>query len=205
MLHSGFSRVEETTYFGNVFNVSNPNGIRNPDGSFFQVGQPLQNIASQNQAGGLPLFGQYVDPLLEMPQQKQSNIGWSHELSSDTVISADYINSLGTDLNFRPRVNQRILGTTTRRIAALIAPATFYTNATTTRPATSFGSESTYNALIVGLRRRLSKGIDFTAGYTLSKGTMTLRHRRPDGGQADRPDRRRDPVLTMHLSTGEMP
>jgi outer membrane receptor protein involved in Fe transport len=165
--------------FGNVFNVSAPNGIRNPNGTFFTINDPLTNIQSQNQAtplgpGSFPLFGQFVDPLLEMPQQKQANIGWSHELSSDTVISADYINSLGVDLNFRPRVNQRILGTTTRRIAALIAPATFYTNATTTRPATSFGSESTYNALILGLRRRMSKGIDFTAGYTLSKGTSNI-------------------------------
>ena len=162
--------------FGAVFDVNSPNGIRNPDGSFFQVGQPLTNIASQNQAstGALPLFGQYVDPLLEMPQQLQTNAGWSHELSSDTVISADYVNSRGRDLNFRPRVNQRIFGTTTRRIAALIAPATFNPNAAGTRPATSFGSESAYNALILGLRRRLSKGVDFTAGYTLSKGTSNI-------------------------------
>ncbi|HKB10653.1 MAG TPA: TonB-dependent receptor, partial [Vicinamibacterales bacterium] len=113
--------------FGPVFQVQSPNGIRNPDGSFFAVGQPLTNIASQNQAtplgpGTFPLFGQFVDPLLQMPYQMQSNAGWSHEISSDTVISADFINSLGRDLNFRPRVNQRILGTTTRRIAALIAP-----------------------------------------------------------------------------------
>jgi hypothetical protein len=162
--------------FGTVFNVNSPNGIRNPDGTFFQVGQPLTNIANQNQAstGSLPLFGQFVDPLLEMPQQYQTNAGWSHEISSNTVVSVDYVNSLGRDLNFRPRVNQRIFGTTTRRIAALIAPATFNPNATGTRPATSFGSESTYNALILGLRRRLSKGIDFTAGYTLSKGTSNI-------------------------------
>ncbi|HKB12411.1 MAG TPA: hypothetical protein VKD69_17235, partial [Vicinamibacterales bacterium] len=99
---------------------------------------------------------------------------WSHEISSDTVISADFINSLGRDLNFRPRVNQRILGTTTRRIAALIAPGTLNPNSNATRPATSFGSESTYNALIVAARRRLSKGIDFTASYTLSKGTSNI-------------------------------
>jgi hypothetical protein len=109
-----------------------------------------------------------------MPQQNQANAGWSHEVSSDTVISVDYINSRGRDLNFRPRVNQRILGTTTRRIAALIAPATFNPNANATRPATSFGSESNYNALILAARRRLSKGVDFTASYTLSKGTSNI-------------------------------
>src|SRR5262249_37940392 len=51
--------------FGPVFQVQSPNGIRNPDGSFFAVGQPLTNIASQNQAtplgpGTFPLFGQFV-------------------------------------------------------------------------------------------------------------------------------------------------
>ena len=75
--------------FGNVFNVNNQAGIRNPDGSFFTVGQPLSNIASQNQAvvvaGQFPLFGQWVDPLLQMPYQMQTNVGWSHELTSNTV------------------------------------------------------------------------------------------------------------------------
>ena len=33
---------------GVVFDVNNSAGIRNPDGSFFQVGQPISNIASQN-------------------------------------------------------------------------------------------------------------------------------------------------------------
>jgi hypothetical protein len=161
--------------FGNVFNVNNANGIRNPDGSFFAVGQSLDLIRSQNQsAGGFPLFGQFVDPLLQMPNQMQANIGWSHELGADTVLSADYINSLGRDLNYRPRVNQRILGTTTRRIAALLAPYVPTPNTNALRPATSFGSESTYNALILAARRRLSKGVDFSASYTLSKGTSNI-------------------------------
>ena len=53
--------------FGQVFSVSDPAGIRNPDGSFYQAGQPLANIASQNQVvatGEFPLFGQWVDPRL---------------------------------------------------------------------------------------------------------------------------------------------
>ena len=44
------------------------NGIRNPDGSFYKAGQPLSNIASQNQVvstGAFPLFGQWVDPRLQ--------------------------------------------------------------------------------------------------------------------------------------------
>ena len=36
--------------FGAVLSVDNQDGIRNPDGSFYRVGQPLSNIQSQNQA-----------------------------------------------------------------------------------------------------------------------------------------------------------
>src|SRR5436305_14933549 len=104
------------------------------------AGQQLANIASQNQVvntGSFPLFGQWVDPRLQAPYQMQSNAGWSHEISSDTVFSVDYVNSLGRDLNFRPRLNQRIPGSLSnpRRLAAAIAPATLNPNTNTTRPA----------------------------------------------------------------------
>ena len=103
----------------------------------------------------------------------QSNVGWSHELTSDTVFSVDYVNSLGRDLNFRPRVNQRIPGSLSnpRRLAALIPTLTPNTNGN--RPTVSRG-ESEYNALILSVRRRLSHGFDFSANYTLQKGVSTI-------------------------------
>jgi hypothetical protein len=160
--------------FGQVFNVTNEAGIRNPDGSFFRVGQPLTNIASQNQVvstGSFPLTGQWVDPRLQQPYQRQTNAGWSHQLTEDTVINADYVNSLGRDLNFRPRVNQRIPGTTTRRLQALVPTLSPNTNGN--RPTVSRG-KSEYNAMILSVRRRLSKGIDYSASYTLQKGRSNI-------------------------------
>src|SRR5262245_2761509 len=158
--------------FGNTFNVNNQQEIQNPDGSIVAVGQPVSNIASQNQVSGTAPFGQWVDPLLQMPKQYQTNAGWSHMLTSDTVLSADFVYSLGRDLNMRPRVNQRILGTTTRRIAALIGPA-FNPNTNANRPAVSVG-KSEYEALILGLHRRLSKGVEFVAGYTASRALSNI-------------------------------
>jgi len=162
--------------FGNVFNVNTASGIRNPDGSFFRVGQPLSNIASQNQAvvtaGSFPLFGQWIDPLLQMPYQIQTNAGWSHELTPDTVFNADFVYSLGRDLNTRPRLNQRIPGTTIRRISALL-PTALNPNSNANRPAASVG-KSEYDALILSVRRRLSKGVDFTASYTASRSLSNI-------------------------------
>jgi hypothetical protein len=162
--------------FGQTFNVQVTNGIRNPDGSFYRAGQPLSLIASQNQVvntGSFPLFGQWIDPRLQAPYQMQSNAGWSHELSSDMVFSLDYVNSLGRDLNFRPRVNQRIPGSLSnpRRLAAIIP--TINPNTNGNRPTVSRG-ESEYNALIFSVRKRLSHGADFSINYTLQKGISTI-------------------------------
>ena len=67
-----------------------------------------------------PLLGFWVDPRLQQPYQLQTNAGWSHQLTSDTVISVDYVNSLGRDLNYKPRLNQLIPGT---QDAARVGPA----------------------------------------------------------------------------------
>jgi hypothetical protein len=162
--------------FGQVFKVDVTTGIKNPDGSFYKAGQPLSNISSQNQitsTGAFPLTGQWIDPRLQQPYQMQSNAGWSHELNTDTVVAVDYVNSLGRDLNLRPRVNQIIPGNLSnqRRLAAVVSGISPNTNAN--RPTVSRG-KSEYNAMILSVRRRLSHGFDFSANYTLQKGVSTI-------------------------------
>ena len=119
--------------FGTVFTATNTSGLRNPDGSFYRVGQPLTNLAAQNEAGALPLFGQWVDPRLEQPETLQTAVGWSHELVANTVISADYVHIDGRKLNVRPRLNVLINGT--RRFADI----PFSPNSGATRAAISRG------------------------------------------------------------------
>jgi hypothetical protein len=154
--------------FGTVFSANNTSGLRNADGSFYRVGQPLTNLASQNEAGGLPLFGQWVDPLLEQPETRQTSIGWSHELMANTVVSADYVHIDGSKLNVRPRLNTRVAGGPRR-----FADIAFSPNASATRAAISRG-KSQYDGLVLGIRRRLSGGVDFTGSYTLSSGKSTI-------------------------------
>ncbi|MEO6239463.1 MAG: TonB-dependent receptor [Vicinamibacterales bacterium] len=154
--------------FGTVFTANNTSGLRNPDGSLYRVGQPLTNLASQNEAGGLPLFGQWVDPLLEQPETRQASVGWSHVLTSTTVLTADYVHIDGKNLNVRPRLNTRIDGGARR-----FADIAFSPNSASTRAAISRG-KSEYDGLILGVRRRLSQGVDFTGSYTLSGGRSTI-------------------------------
>ena len=163
------------TVFGQVLSVGPvTTGIRKADGTLFRVGDSLDTIRSQNQSVGTPPFGQYVDPLLEMPYQIQTNAGWSHEITSDMVFNADLVYSLGRDLNTRPRTNQRTPGSLSnpRRISALL-PVALNPNNNANRPALSVG-ESEYTALILGLRKRLSKGVDFTIGYTAARALSTI-------------------------------
>jgi outer membrane receptor protein involved in Fe transport len=154
--------------FGTVFNASNTSGLRNADGSFYRVGQPLSNLSSQNEAGGLPLFGQWVDPRLEQPETRQTAVGWSHQLTGDTVVTADYVHIDGRNLNIRPRLNTRVNGGARR-----FADIPFSPNSNATRAAISRG-KSQYDGLILGVRRRLSHGVDFTGSYTLSSGKSTI-------------------------------
>jgi outer membrane receptor protein involved in Fe transport len=154
--------------FGTVFSANNTSGLRNADGSLYRVGQPLSNLASQNEAGGLPLFGQWVDPLLEQPETRQTSLGWSHELTSTTVVTADYVHIDGRKLNVRPRLNTRVAGGPRR-----FADIPFSPNASGTRAAISRG-KSEFDGLILGVRRRLSSGVDFTGSYTLSSGKSTI-------------------------------
>ena len=67
--------------------ATNPNGLRNPDGSFYTVGQPLSNIpASLNEGGQTGLSGEVVAPRLRQPYARQSSFGWSHQLADVNLV-----------------------------------------------------------------------------------------------------------------------
>jgi outer membrane receptor protein involved in Fe transport len=167
-----FPASDASGAFGAVFSVDNQQGIRNPDGTFFAIGQPLSNLASQNQANpnALPLFGQFLDPRLQMPYSRQTSFGWSHDLMPNTVVTVDFVYNKGLNLNTRPRLNTFINpGTAPRRLAFL----NLQPNALGTRAASSFG-ESDYKGLIFGFKRRMTNGIDLTATYTLAEANSVI-------------------------------
>jgi hypothetical protein len=55
----------------------------------------------------------------------------------------------------------------------VLIPGGLSPNTSSNRPALSRG-KSEYNALILSVRRRLSKGLDFTSSYSLSRGLSTI-------------------------------
>ena len=156
---------------GPIFSVNRTTGIRKADGTLFRVGDPISTIESQNEAdpNQIPLFGQVASPTLEQPYTRQSNIGWAHQLSASTALTVDYVHIDGRDLNIRFRYNYRDPATGLRRLSDLaIRP-----NTQAFRAAISDG-ESRYDGLILGVRRRMSNGLDFTVSYTLAKATSNI-------------------------------
>ena len=147
---------------GVVFNVSNTAGIRNPDGSFFAIGQPVTNIASQNEVNPAgPFFSSNVAaPGIKQPFTSQISAGWSHELTPTTVFDIDYVHIEGKDLGVRWPLNTRINNGARRYADLPLNPANPTMNM-------SIG-ESTYDGVNFGIRRRMDKNIALNAWYSLA-------------------------------------
>jgi outer membrane receptor protein involved in Fe transport len=154
---------------GPVFVANAPTGLRRDDGALFRVTDPLSTIASQNQVNPNipPMAGEVVSPLLQQPYTYQTNVGWSRELDPRTSVTVDYVNVAGRDLNLRLRPNALVEG---RRYLAGLA---IQPNSISFRTALSKG-RSHYNALILGVRRRLGGWIDGDLSYTLASATSDV-------------------------------
>lgn len=154
---------------GLVFFAINPSGIRKPDGSFFLASDPLASIATLNVVNTNlpPLTGVILSPRLEQPYTYQTNIGWAHEFSAETAVTADYVRAAGRDLNIRLRTNTLVDG---RRYLGDLA---LQPNSIAIRTGISRGT-SLYEGLILGLRRRFSRGFDTSASYTLSSSVSSI-------------------------------
>jgi hypothetical protein len=158
---------------GTIFQVTNSNGIKNPDGSFFKVSDPISNIASLNEAGGaLPLNSHIASPRIKQPYSDQSSIGWSHQLDAATAIDVDYVHSDGKDLGWRPALNQRDGNPAgPRHYSTLLAAYGTFSPASFTIDISN--GKSRYDGVNVGIRRLPRHNLGFTAWYSLSKARGT--------------------------------
>jgi hypothetical protein len=150
---------------GVVFSLTNTAGIKNPDGSFFTVGQPISNIASQNEVNpNGPFYSSNVAaPQIRQPWTAQTSVGWTHELAPSTVVDVDYVHTDGKDLGVRWPLNTRINGGARRYADLPLNP----TNPTLNM---SIG-RSRYDGVNIGVRRRMDRHFQVNGWYTLAKAT----------------------------------
>jgi hypothetical protein len=158
---------------GTIFSVNNSNGIKNPDGSFFKVSDPISNIQGLNEAGGaLPLNSHIASPRIKQPYSNQTSIGWSHQLDAATAIDVDYVHSDGKDLGWRPALNQRDGNPAgPRHYSVLLAGFGSFSPASFTIDISN--GRSRYDGVNFGIRRRVRNHVGFNAWYSLSQAKGT--------------------------------
>jgi hypothetical protein len=159
---------------GTVYSVTNSNGIKNVNGAFFKVGDPVpQSVAQPNEAGGaLPLNSHIASPRIKQPYSDQVSAGWSHQLNPSTAIDIDYVHSTGSDLGWRPALNQRDGNPSgPRHYSVLLAPYGTFNPASFTIDISN--GRSTYNGVNFGIRRQLRDNFSLNAWYSLSSAEGT--------------------------------
>jgi len=159
---------------GTIFSVTNSNGIRNPNGTFFSVNDPISNIQSLNEVNTaqLPLNSHIASPRIKQPYSDQTSFGYSRQLDATTAIDVDYIHTRGKDLGWRPALNQRDGDPTgARHYSTLLAPYGTFSPASFTIDISN--GRSVYDGLNLGIRRRMRGHLQLTAWYSIqeAKGT----------------------------------
>jgi hypothetical protein len=149
--------------FGPIYSNVNQTGIRNPDGSFYRVGQPLPPNQIVNLT--LPIFDEIAAPNLEIPESRQYALALAREIAPGWVAEGGYVRVETRKNTLRYRANYRVLmpdGTRARRFA----PFGFTQPRWRTTICCTFAD---YDALNLELRGRVGSKIIVNAFYTLAR------------------------------------
>jgi outer membrane receptor protein involved in Fe transport len=138
---------------------SNPTGILNPDGTFYQYGQPLP--PNQLVPGPVPLQDSVMDPHQVDPRYQHANIGFERRIAKNTVFAADYLWSRGDHTPFANQINRLNADGSPRPFAA--AGFNFPIRIEET------AGKNSYQALNLSLVHRYSDKFAINAWYTYSK------------------------------------
>ena len=157
---------------GVIFQVNNSGGIRNPDGSFFKVSDPINNIALLNEVNptALPVTADIASPRIRQPYNDQFSAGWSHEINPVTIVDIDYVHAEGRDYGLRMSLNQRDPGvgpTGPRHYSTLLAP--FGTFSPAAFAINVSDGKGRYDGATFGVRRQMSHRVELSAWYSLQR------------------------------------
>lgn len=164
-----FAVIGAQSSFGTIYQVQNSAGIRNADGSLFQVGQPVP--ANQLVGATAPLPSHAATPLVKQPYTDQANFGFSKALGKSYAVEIDGVYAHAQDLGTRVLANVRINGGA-RRFSGILPQS-----GNAAWRVDIMEGESYYKALNVAFKKRTGGNLSFTAWYSLSsaKSNASLR------------------------------
>lgn len=142
--------------YGVAYNVANPDGIRNPDGSFFQPGDPLP----PNQLPGTAAFppNEVASPTLATPYSRQISLGYSWQVNNWLGINAEAVTIDYRDIPFRFRANPFVPGTGQRRFPQFGNFRLWYG-----------GGKADYEGVNLSFRARATQTLELQGFYTYSE------------------------------------
>ncbi len=155
-----FAVIGAQSSFGQIYNVQNSAGIRNADGSLFQVGQPVP--ANQLVGATAPLPSHAATPLVKQPYTDQANFGFSKALGKSYALEIDGVYAHARDLGTRVLANVRINGGA-RRFSGILPQS-----GNASWRVDIMKGQSYYKAINVALKKRTGGNLSFTAWYSLS-------------------------------------
>jgi outer membrane receptor protein involved in Fe transport len=145
--------------YGVSYNVQDPNGIRNPDGTFFQPGQPLPPNQISRTASFPPT--DVASPTLSTPQATQASLGYSLQVNNWLGLSLDAVSIDYTHIPFsmpsNPFLNANGQAQATRRFPQFGNFRVWYGR-----------GKASYDGANLGVHARFSKG-ELQGFYTYSK------------------------------------
>ncbi len=108
-----FPSISVQSNYGVAYNYNDPNGIRNPDGSFFKPGDPLPPNQLPGTAVNPP--NDVASPNLATPYSKQASLGYSWQVNPWLGLNFDGVNIQYRDIPYRFRGNPKDPATGQRR------------------------------------------------------------------------------------------
>jgi Carboxypeptidase regulatory-like domain/TonB dependent receptor len=129
------------------------------------VSTQLSNLGSL-QAGAGTLNS--INPDFSNPYVQSYNLNIQRQLSSSATMMVGYFGSKATHLRISENVNQKLTQNGPRPFTSLVIPGSGTVIPSNITEIDSAGN-SNYNALWISLEKHMSKGLQFSTSYTLSK------------------------------------
>jgi hypothetical protein len=149
--------------YGLIYSYYDANGIRNPDGTFFQPGQPLP----PNQGGAPSPTVEVASPTLATPYSDQISLGYSWQVNNWLGLNIEAVSVRYRDIPFRFRANLCVDANHNNVCEPNLGEQNRFPDFGSFRIWYGKG-EAKYNGLNIGFRARRSD-LEFQGFYTYSK------------------------------------
>jgi hypothetical protein len=142
--------------FGVVYAYNDQNGIRNADGTFFRVGQPLP--PNQLPGADIPPPNEIASPTLATPYSRQASLGYSWQVNNWLGLNFEAVTIAYRDIPYRFRANPRDPATGALRFPQFGNFRLWYGN-----------GFADYDGANISFRARASAKFELQGFYTYSK------------------------------------